>query len=110
MFRAAGFSSFDLSGEPASFYRDGFYMTNLPVNLDTLQHAKQKVVDLSIEFGPKVFTALLILAAGFFVARWIGGLFQRWLEKLHLEAASAPADAAGRATLRHGDFSVHGVG
>lgn len=60
-------------------------MTNLPVNLDTLNHAKQKVVDLSIEFGPKVFTALLILAVGFFVARWISGLFQRWLDKLQLE-------------------------
>lgn len=60
-------------------------MTNQPISLDTLEHAKQKVVDLSIEFGPKVVTALLILAAGFFVARWVGGLFQRWLEKLSLE-------------------------
>lgn len=60
-------------------------MTNLPVNLDTLNHAKQKVVDLSIEFGPKVFTALLILAVGFFVARWVSGFVQRWLEKLQLE-------------------------
>lgn len=60
-------------------------MTNQPINLDTLEHAKQKIVDLSIEFGPKVFTALLILTVGFFVARWVGGLFQRWLEKLHLE-------------------------
>lgn len=60
-------------------------MTNLPVNLETLQHAKQKVIDLSIEFGPKALTALIILAAGFFVARWIGGLFERWLGKLQLE-------------------------
>ena len=47
-------------------------MTNLAVNLDTLQHAKQKVVDLSIEFGPKALTALLIMVIGFFVARWVG--------------------------------------
>lgn len=60
-------------------------MTNLPVNLDTLQHAKQKVVDLSIEFGPKAFTALLILTVGYFVARWIGGLFERWIAKVNLE-------------------------
>lgn len=60
-------------------------MTNLPINLDSLQHAKQKVIDLSIEFGPKALTALLILAAGFFVARWVGGLFERWLGKLNLE-------------------------
>jgi small conductance mechanosensitive channel len=60
-------------------------MTNLTANLDTLNHAKQKIVDLSIEFGPKVFTALLILAVGFFVARWVSGLFQKWLNKLQLE-------------------------
>jgi small conductance mechanosensitive channel len=60
-------------------------MTNQLVNLDTIQHAKQKVVDLSIEFGPKVFTALLILTVGFFVARWVGGLFERWIAKVNLE-------------------------
>jgi small conductance mechanosensitive channel len=61
-------------------------MTNAPiVNRETLQHAKQKVVDLSIEFGPKVVAALLILAVGFFAARWVGTIFQRWISKLHLE-------------------------
>ena len=60
-------------------------MTNLAVNLDTLQHAKQKIVDLSIEFGPKALTALLIMVIGFFVARWIGKIIERWLGKLHLE-------------------------
>ena len=60
-------------------------MTNLALNLDTLQHAKQKVVDLSIEFGPKAVTALLIMVIGFFVARWIGKMVGTWLDKLHLE-------------------------
>jgi len=60
-------------------------MTNQLLQLDTLQHAKQKVVDLSIEFGPKLFVALLILLVGFFVARWIGEIFQRWLGKIELE-------------------------
>lgn len=60
-------------------------MTNLSVNIDTLQHAKQKVVDLSIEFGPKAFAALLILIVGILVARWVGSIFQRWLSKLQLE-------------------------
>ena len=60
-------------------------MTNQLVNLDSLQHAKQKVIDLSIEFGPKALTALLILTVGFFVSRWIGRLFEGWLAKVHLE-------------------------
>jgi len=57
-------------------------MTN---QLATLEQAKAKIVDLSIEFGPKAVTALLILAAGFFVARWVGGFVQRSLEKMKLE-------------------------
>jgi len=57
-------------------------MTN---QLATLEQAKAKVVDLSIEFGPKVFTALIILAVGFFVGRWVAGLVQRSLERLNLE-------------------------
>lgn len=57
-------------------------MTN---QLATLEQAKAKVVDLSIEFGPKVFTALIILAVGFFVGRWVAGLVQRSLEKLNME-------------------------
>jgi len=60
-------------------------MTNQLFQLDTLQHAKQKIVDLSIEFGPKVAAALLIMVFGFFVARWVGRVFQGWLGKLELE-------------------------
>ena len=60
-------------------------MTNQVLNLDTLEHAKEKLVDLSIEFGPRALTALLIMAAGFFVARWVGRLVERWLERTHLE-------------------------
>ena len=57
-------------------------MTN---QIATLEQAKAQVVDLSIKFGPKVITALIILAVGFFVARWVGGLVQRSLEKFKLE-------------------------
>jgi small conductance mechanosensitive channel len=60
-------------------------MTNLALNLDTLQHAKQKIVDLSIEFGPRALTALLIMIIGFFVARWISRGVESWLGKLQLE-------------------------
>jgi small conductance mechanosensitive channel len=60
-------------------------MTNQPLNLDTLEHVKQKVIDLTIEFGPRAATALLILVFGFFVARWIAGVVDRWLSRLNLE-------------------------
>jgi small conductance mechanosensitive channel len=61
-------------------------MTNsLPVSLETIEHAKQKVIDLSIQFGPMLLKATLIMVAGFFMARWIGSGFQRWIQKIELE-------------------------
>lgn len=57
-------------------------MTN---HLETIEHAKQKIVELGIEFGPKLVAASLILVAGFFAARWIAGVFQRWIKKIELE-------------------------
>lgn len=57
-------------------------MTN---ELAVLQQAKEKIVQMSIEFGPKVFTAILILVAGFFVTRWVVGVVSRWLSKLEME-------------------------
>lgn len=57
-------------------------MTN---ELATLQHAKEKMVDLSLQYGPKALAALLVMIVGFFVARWVAGLFQRWLGKMELE-------------------------
>jgi len=57
-------------------------MTNQIV---ALEHAKEKAIDLSMEYGPKVLVALLILAMGYFVARWFSGVVGRWLTKLELE-------------------------
>lgn len=57
-------------------------MTN---QLATVAYLKQKIIDLSIEFGPRALTAFLIVVAGFFVSRWVVGLFERWLGKVELE-------------------------
>ena len=60
-------------------------MTNQLFQLDTLTHAKQKLIDVSIDFGPKVAAAFVIMVIGFFVARWAGRVFQGWIGKLELE-------------------------
>ena len=57
-------------------------MTN---QIATLEHAKEKLVDLGLQFGPKLLAAFLIMVVGFFVARWMGDMFQRWISKLELE-------------------------
>jgi len=57
-------------------------MTN---QLQSFDQIKNTVIDLSIRFGPKIFVAVGIMVIGFFVARWVGGAAQRYLEKLHME-------------------------
>jgi len=57
----------------------------MPDQIASIEHAKEKIVDLTIQFGPKVLAALLIMVVGFFAARWIAGIFQRWIGKLELE-------------------------
>ncbi len=53
--------------------------------VEMLDQARRTAVDLAIQFGPKVLVALLILAVGFYVGRWIGGLFERMLARFDLE-------------------------
>ncbi|HEY9098308.1 MAG TPA: mechanosensitive ion channel family protein [Thiobacillus sp.] len=56
-------------------------------HLQTLEHAQKTAIDLAIQFGPKLVVALLILAAGFYVGRWIGNLAESLLHKLGIEAS-----------------------
>jgi small conductance mechanosensitive channel len=56
-------------------------------HLQTLEHAQQTAVDLSIQFGPRLLVALLIMAAGFYVGRWVGKLTGPLLAKLGIEEA-----------------------
>jgi small conductance mechanosensitive channel len=53
--------------------------------LQTLEHAQQTAMDLAIQFGPKLLVALLIIAAGFYVGRWMATLTGAMLLKLGLE-------------------------
>lgn len=53
--------------------------------LQTLEHAQQTAIDLAIQFGPKLLVALLIMAAGFYVGRWVGRLANPMLEKVGLD-------------------------
>ena len=53
--------------------------------LSALDQAKSTLIDLGIKFGPRLVVALLILVAGFYVARWVGGLVDRMLTRLNLD-------------------------
>ena len=53
--------------------------------LQMLEHAQQTALDLAIQFGPKLVVALLIMAAGVYVGRWVGRLTDPMLAKLGLD-------------------------
>lgn len=54
-------------------------------NLAALDQLKNVAIELGMKFGPKLLVAIVIMAAGYFVARWIAGGVGRMLQKLELE-------------------------
>ena len=66
--------------------------------IETLEHAKNTILDLIIRFGPKLLAALLVLAAGVMASRWVAQWLERALSRIELRAARAPAAHARRAT------------
>src|SRR5438552_1157653 len=46
---------------------------------------KERVANYVEKHGPALFSAILILAAGFFVARWAGKLAMHWLSRKELQ-------------------------
>jgi small conductance mechanosensitive channel len=46
---------------------------------------KRTVIDLAIQFGPKVLVAVAIIVAGIFVGRWAGRIIDGGLRKFNLE-------------------------
>jgi small conductance mechanosensitive channel len=53
--------------------------------LASIDQIKNTVLDIAIRFGPKLLIAILILAAGFAVSRWVSRWFLRGLSHVELE-------------------------
>ncbi len=53
--------------------------------LQTVNQIKATVIDVGMKFGPRLLVAILIIAAGVFVARWVGRVFLGMLERFDLE-------------------------
>jgi small conductance mechanosensitive channel len=54
-------------------------------SLKSIEQIRNTAIDLALRFGPKVLTALLILALGVMVARWVGRWLERGLAHIDLE-------------------------
>lgn len=53
--------------------------------LQSLEQARHRMVEMGAEYAPRLFTALVILLAGYFVARWLISLLSRKLDKVDME-------------------------
>lgn len=53
--------------------------------LATLDHIKRTVIDLAIQFGPRVLVAIAIIIAGVYAGRWAGRVIAGGLRKFDLE-------------------------
>ena len=53
--------------------------------LQTLDHVQRVIIDLAIQFGPKVLVAIAIIVAGVYVGRWTGRITDGGLKKFSLD-------------------------
>ncbi len=62
-------------------------METLPITgqIMALGQAQEKLIDQGIKFGPKLFTAVLILVAGHYAGRWAGGVLDKVLKRMELD-------------------------
>jgi small conductance mechanosensitive channel len=54
--------------------------------LQSLDQVRASALDMALRFGPKLFVALIIIAAGYMVGRWVGRFLDHLLLRLNLEA------------------------
>ena len=67
----------------------------MEANLNSLDQVSSTAIDLGIRFGPKLFVALLMLAAGYAVGRWAAAATLRVLRRLQLEPPAMALAASG---------------
>lgn len=60
---------------------------NLPITgqLAALNQAQGKMVDLGLQLGPKLFSAMLILVVGHYAGRWAGRMLDKLLQRMDLD-------------------------
>lgn len=54
-------------------------------HLEILDQVQRTVIDLAIQFGPKLVVAIAIIVVGVYVGRWVGNISNKALNKINLE-------------------------
>lgn len=60
---------------------------DLSHQLASIDQAQSRLINLAIEFGPRLFSALLLLAVGHYTGGWVGRLFDKLLIKFELDVS-----------------------
>ena len=55
------------------------------MDLETIEQLKVTIIDLAVRFGPRLLAAILVLAVGIALSRWLGRWFDRGLARVELE-------------------------
>lgn len=53
--------------------------------LANLDQTQNRLIDLSIEFGPRLLAAVLVLVVGYYVGRWVGQMLDKMLVRLEMD-------------------------
>jgi small conductance mechanosensitive channel len=54
-------------------------------HIETVQQVQSTAINLALQFGPRAVVAVVILAIGVFVGRWVGGMTNKMLVRLDLD-------------------------
>ncbi len=53
--------------------------------LDSVSHVQNKILDIAIQFGPKVIVAILIIIFGIYVGKWASGILDKGIKNFQLD-------------------------
>lgn len=57
----------------------------MPTNFTAIEQVKSTLIDLALNFGPKIFAGLVVLVVGVMVSRWAGRWLERGLKHIEME-------------------------
>src|SRR5665213_1073897 len=81
----------------------------MDIHLSSIDHIREQIIDLLIQFGPRLLTAILIIIAGVIVGGWADRWLSRALRRFDLEPPASRVARAGHPRTRADIVSGRGA-